>query len=312
MISFYSLRFFRLLIVIFSLPVYGGNITCKAEISDFDFGNIVTGQPLSKQSAYGYVKFSCTNRDIIPLYVGLCLNRTPSSKDLTIDSLSDKDYSIIFRDRATGLPWSEGNPPIHISRIVNARTDMTEKIPISAEMHIDPITLSAGPVNLRFTLQSPSLSWYASSVPFSDSCTESLPADQISFNVRANITKRCDVIADSLDFGKIIDMSGSKIFSQSTINIKCTNETIYSVSLRSLNGSSTGFMMNNGTNNKIPYALFKDSAKKERWAEGLNAKIDRGTGKWQQHQLYGQVNLSPSDEPSSGDYADTVIISINY
>ncbi|EQC1082454.1 Csu type fimbrial protein [Enterobacter roggenkampii] len=313
MIPVYPLVFTGFLVCIISFPSFGENVDCKAEVSDYDFGNIVTGQALSKQSVGGHVKFSCINRDSVPLYVSLCLNGPPPSSGSREENLlQEKGHSIFFRNRTTGQPWDIENAPIRVSRVINANTEITETIPVSAEMVIDSLSATAGRLGIRFTLQSPSFSWYVSPVPHGDSCPVSRHADPITFSVRANVPKRCDVSADSLDFGRIVDFSGEKVLSQSKINIKCTNETSYSISLRSLNAGSTPFMMKNSANNKLTYTLYKDAARNDIWAAGANMKYDRGTGKWQQHPVYGLVNVSSSANPASGDYTDTVVISLSY
>ncbi|BEU80968.1 hypothetical protein EAG21025_42810 (plasmid) [Enterobacter asburiae] len=295
-----------------SIPSYGGDVTCKAEVSNFDFGNIITGQTLSKQSVSGHVKLSCINRDSAPQYVNMCVNGPAPSWIVKGESSQEKGYSILFRDRTTGLPWGIDNSPVRVSRVIHAYKEITETIPVSAEMIIDPFSVKTGLLDLIFTLKSPSFSWYASSIKYGDSCPAPRLAEEISFSVRANIPKRCDVTADSLDFGKIVVFSSTSILSQSMINIKCTNETNYSVSLRSLNAGNTEFIMKNSANNKLTYTLYKDAARTDVWAAGGNEKIDRGTGKWQKHSVYGLVNILPSDSPASGDYTDTVIISVGY
>lgn len=310
--SFHSFYFIGFLTIILALPAYGDDMVCKAEVSDFDFGNIVTGNTQLKHSANGQIKLSCSNRDTVPLYVSICLNGPQVPGALNESPLTGMGYSILFRDRNTGLPWDGDNSPVRILRTLKPRTAMTETIPLSAEIIFDPLNTTSGLLDHRLTLQSPSLSWYASAVPYGDSCLAPRPSDPISFSIRANIPKRCDVTADNIDFGRIIDMSASSVFSQSSINIRCTNEVIYSVALRSLNGSGTPFIMENAANVKIPYTLHKDPARTDIWAEGINAKKDRGTGKWQQHTVYGQIKRSPLATLASGDYTDTVIISLHY
>ncbi|EPL4527028.1 Csu type fimbrial protein [Enterobacter asburiae] len=313
MILFYPILFTGLLVCLISFPSFGENVNCKAEVSDYDFGNIVTGQSVSKQSVAGHVKFSCINRDSVPQYVSLCLNGPlPPSGSRAGNLSQEKGYSILFRNRTTGLPWGIENAPIRVTRVINANTEINETIPVSAEMVIDPLSATVGMLDTIFTLQSPSFSWYASPVPFGDNCPAYRDEHPISFSVRANVPKRCDVSADSLDFGRIVDFSGAEVLSQSKINIKCTNETNYSIALRSLNAGSTPFMMKNSANNKLTYTLYKDAARNDVWASGANMKYDRGTGKWQQHPVYGQVNVSSSATPASGDYTDTVVISLSY
>lgn len=136
-----------------------------------------------------------------------------------------------------------------------------------------------------------------------------------SFNVRVTIATTCQVdSATDLDFGTAGVLTAN-IDQVSTITVRCTNTTPYSIALdKGVNGSSvtTRQMKGGPANELINYSLFSNPGRTTNWGETVSTDTVAGTGNGmgQAYTVYGRIPAQTTPQP--GTYTDTINITINY
>jgi spore coat protein U-like protein len=136
-----------------------------------------------------------------------------------------------------------------------------------------------------------------------------------SFNVRVTIATTCQVdSATDLDFGTA-GVLNANIDQTSTITVRCTNTTPYTIALdKGVNGSSvsTRQMKGGPTNELINYSLYSNPGRTTNWGEtvGVDTVAGTGNGTGQAFTVYGRI--PPQTTPTPGTYTDTINITINY
>lgn len=140
-----------------------------------------------------------------------------------------------------------------------------------------------------------------------------------SFQVQATVVSACTVSGSLLNFGGSIDplVSSVPIDASSTLTVRCTNTTPYSVALDAglhAGGGAVfgGRSMSNGAQT-IGYQLYLDSGRATVWGNGTAGSspvAGTGTGSNQSLTIYGRLPSLTGAVP--GNYSDTVTITISY
>jgi spore coat protein U-like protein len=119
--------------------------------------------------------------------------------------------------------------------------------------------------------------------------------------------------AATLGFGSQTSIS-SNLDVSSAIGVVCTSATPYTIGLNAGAGSGATVasrLLTNGSAT-IPYAIYQDSGRTQVW--GVTAGVDTqsgvGTGLVQSYTAYGRV--APVSNPTTGDYTDTVSVTVSY
>jgi spore coat protein U-like protein len=138
--------------------------------------------------------------------------------------------------------------------------------------------------------------------------TQSSP---VSFSVQAGVKKNCLVSTEPVSFGEHGNLL-SNIDATGMISVTCTPATNYSIKLNGGNAATApaARKMTMGAR-EITYGLYRDVARDEPWGdtEGTS-KSDAGDGSSQPHVVYGRVPPQPT--PKAGNYADVVVVAIDY
>lgn len=136
-----------------------------------------------------------------------------------------------------------------------------------------------------------------------------------NFNVTLTVQKACTVTASDMVFGTHDFTEAANIDNTSTISVKCTKGTSYSVALnKGTNGASeTARVMKGATTaDTVAYALYNDSGRTVNWGTTAGALTGQtGTGSAQSLTVYGRVapaalNVTPDN------YSDVVAVSVTY
>ena len=137
--------------------------------------------------------------------------------------------------------------------------------------------------------------------------------------VSVNVINSCTVAATPMAFGSPTAIGGANVDSTSTISLVCTNGAAYDVALDNGLNSAVGqrYMSNGATTPvKIPYNIFKDSARSSAWGStsGTGGNTSSGVA-----GVSGAVTLTaygriPSTATSvgAGAYLDTVTVTVTF
>lgn len=135
--------------------------------------------------------------------------------------------------------------------------------------------------------------------------------------VSVDIINSCTVAATPMSFGAPAAIGSANIDSTSTISLVCTNGATYDVSLdNGLNATSGQRYMSNGaaTPVKIPYNLYRDSARSSVWGTttGTNTVTGTtGTSGLVSMTAYGRIPASATSV-GAGAYLDTVTVTVTF
>jgi spore coat protein U-like protein len=131
--------------------------------------------------------------------------------------------------------------------------------------------------------------------------------------VTATVPTTCHINAATLNFGTV-GLIGTNVDALSTIGVQCTNALPYTVAL---DGGQTGATdptqrkMSKGSE-QITYGLYRDAARSLPWGSttGTNTVSGAGNAAVQNLTVYGRMPAQST--PSSGLYADTVVVVVSY
>ncbi len=141
-----------------------------------------------------------------------------------------------------------------------------------------------------------------------------------TFQVSATVQATCSATANPLNFNTYVPGNGN-VTANTTINVKCTNGTAYTVALNggSTSGGTIGQrLMANGTNT-LQYNLYTNATWTTLFGDGTTSgsKTDGGTGAGtatvQSYTVYGQLPDNTTNQAAiPGTYADTIQVTIAY
>jgi spore coat protein U-like protein len=138
-----------------------------------------------------------------------------------------------------------------------------------------------------------------------------------TFQVMANVLENCTITAGDLDFGPLtIDTNAT---AQSTITVRCTNGTDYTVNLSA--GGSGNVLdreMSGAGAISVHYNLFTDANHLGIWGDGLGGTTNgggmgAGMANAQALTVYGQLLAAANaGQVEAGAYSDTITATIVY
>lgn len=135
-----------------------------------------------------------------------------------------------------------------------------------------------------------------------------------NFGVTIQIIADCAVAPSAtLSFG----MQGVLIADVTTttaVNVTCTADLPFQIGLdggTTAGGTTTTRLMTNGTDT-VTYQLFQDAARTVNWGNtlGTDTLASTGTGSTQTFPVYGVV--PPQTTPPSGNYSDTIGVTVTF
>ncbi|PNS09557.1 Csu type fimbrial protein [Solilutibacter silvestris] len=138
-----------------------------------------------------------------------------------------------------------------------------------------------------------------------------------TFNVTLTVQKACNVSATDMVFGTHDFTEVPNIDNTSTITVKCTKNTAYTVALGA--GTTTGNTdtarkmagLTGGNTDTVTYALYNDSGRTANWGTAAGTVAGTGNNGNQLLTVYGRVlpgalNVTPDN------YKDVVTVSVAY
>lgn len=135
-----------------------------------------------------------------------------------------------------------------------------------------------------------------------------------AFDVTANVTSACSVVAGDLNFGTY---TGSQLDGSSDVNVTCTLLTPYTVKLDTgLSGDYAQRYMDGDTNTSqhLNYNLYTDITRATTWGDGTGGTgtaTGLGLGVTAlTHTVYGRIPASENVQPDT--YRDTITATVEY
>jgi len=152
-------------------------------------------------------------------------------------------------------------------------------------------------------------------------CTGTMPiVSRFEFSVNATVDPDCTVSASPLAFGTAgVTLSATAVDATSTISATCTLELPYSLSLNAGTGAGATVaqrkLTRTGGNETLTYGLYSDAARSRPWGDGsagTSTVTSTGGGVTvvRTHTVYGRLPAQAT--PPSGEYSDTVTVTITY
>jgi spore coat protein U-like protein len=165
------------------------------------------------------------------------------------------------------------------------------------------------------TAQPPALCTTASGVSGHKTADSAFP-----FTVSANVLPQCSAyVTTDMDFGSNAGAITANLDRTSTIGLTCINRTAYSIGLgngQNAQGTTRRMRFTAPDNSVyyIPYELYRDPARSQRWGTTVNTDTQAGTGNGAAQTLtvYGRAPPTTGAVPAQGSYSDVITVTITY
>ncbi|WP_455923445.1 Csu type fimbrial protein [Pseudomonas putida] len=136
-----------------------------------------------------------------------------------------------------------------------------------------------------------------------------------NMSVSATVVATCSVSAGSLAFGSY---SGTAVTASADLSVTCTNDAPYTIAMDAGTGtdattSARLLTSSSDSTSTLSYGLYQDSSYATSWGNttGTDTLAGTGTGAAQTIGVYGKIAASQLSA-STGSYADTVVVTVNY
>lgn len=142
-----------------------------------------------------------------------------------------------------------------------------------------------------------------------------------TFQVTATVVKSCSIdSASTLAFGNYNPISSTPLDQTSSIVVRCTNGTPYTLALNggtTTGGTIAGRLMTTGAVNTLSYQLYTNSGRTTVWGDGtLGSSTVTGTGTGvlvaneQTLTVYGRIPINQTS--AIGTYSDTITATLTF
>lgn len=332
-----------LLLLAWPRPAHA-DTTCTAAATAMAFGNIGNNAASATPSTMG-ITLTCTTSGLTLLAdvrVRLCVGIGSGSASTTVlpqrrmtspggDGLAFQLYT----DAARQVPWGllqGGSPPAQDVQLSysapllggsgTGTTTVYGVVPANQTLAAGSYSsaFNAGNVTLTYaynevTIGTPSMpaSCTAAAATNRKSATNSFP-----FSATATVLPQCgSYLVTDMEFGTVTGRIAAPIDQTAQLTLTCVRRTAFTISLdNGLYAVGGTRRMRHATNTSafIPYELYRDSARQQRWGNTLTSDVVAGvgTGVAQQVSIYGRAPASSSALPVAGNYADRITVTITY
>lgn len=135
-----------------------------------------------------------------------------------------------------------------------------------------------------------------------------------TFSISTTVIKACAISATPLSFGTYDPTAVAADDATSTIDVKCTNGTLYNVGLNA--GGSAGASVTSrkmsGGGKTLDYSLYQDTARATNWGNTVGSDAVSGTAGVAATSLTVYGRIPAGQNVPVGSFADTVTATIAY
>lgn len=318
-------------VVAASTGVSQAAMTCTASIANVNFGPIDV-LANTAFSTFSGVSISCSGGAANTTY-RFCGNASKGPDYVTGQRRMSSGANLLnfglYVDSGRTVPYGNYADPIFGGGYqFDLTTDGSGAIVVNGAMFAgipaNQTTAVPGSYSEQFTTSATNMLQYGA-LSSAGSCPIGPSSYQTSFTVNATVSAKCTVTAGTLAFGSTPGQITSRVDASGTVTAKCTNTTPYSVGLSSgTNASGAQRRMRLGaTSSYVNYDLYTDSGRTNAWSAstsitsatscsgGANTCVlGTGTGGNQTITIYGSLPVQSA--PATGDYSDTVLVTVTY
>ncbi len=135
------------------------------------------------------------------------------------------------------------------------------------------------------------------------------------FTVSASVPHACTLTpkpVPDLAFGAVAGLIGANVDRTTAIGLVCTGRTAWQIGLgNGLNASGNVRRMRSAGGQFVPYELYRDSGRSQRWGNTLGSDTLAGTGTGTTQSLTVHGRVAPQTA-TPGSYSDTVVVTVTY
>lgn len=325
-------------------PAAQADTTCTAAATTMAFGNISNTAAAATPSTMG-ITITCSTSGLTVLAdvrVRLCVGIGSGSASTAVLPLrrmlnpsGDALAFQLYTDAARQVPWGllqGGSPPAQDVQLgyaapllggsATATTTVYGSVPANQILASGSYSsaFNAGNVTLTYAYNevlvgTPTMpaSCSAAAATNRKSATNSFP-----FSATATVLPQCgSYLVTDMEFGTVTGRIAAPIDQTAQLTLTCARRTAFNVALdNGLHALGSTRRMRHATNATafIPYELYRDSARQQRWGSTLNSDVVAGTGTGvaQQVSIYGRTPAGSGALPVAGNYADRITVTITY
>ena len=284
---------------------------CNATISSINFGAISVRAGAVNQTS-GVVTITCTG--LLGVAVGVCIKLgsgsggggSSNSPRYLANATGDRlNYEL--RPNGNGAINGTWNQQYYLSIISVGTVSWT--VPIFASITSNTVAVDTGSYASTFSgVSDASISYGVASCAILGS-ENPIP----DFSVSADVVPSCELDVTALNFGNLNTQVLAPVDQNATVNVRCTDNTDYSVTLSQGSGGGTGptdRRMKNGSY-ELRYGLYQNAARSAPWGGTASNDVEStGIGSNQAFTIYGRI---PSGQSAYfGTYSDSVVVTVNY
>ncbi len=293
--------------------------TCSVDVDALNFGSVDTLSG-NTADATAEVSISCTAVSTGVTAVTLCGNLgegsggTTSGGTRTMASGANTLAYQLYSDSGRGARWgSYDNTALGQPRTIRlTASDGTANGSVTLYGALPAGQASAATGTYLSSFSNADVRFYYEEGTTLD-CTAPTAATlaQASFTAQATVAANCLITVEDIDFG-VQGLIDTEVTATGGVDVTCTPNSSYSIAMDGgLSGATDPEkrLMRSG-NNTITYGLYANSAHTLPWgATGNRLVTGTGAGAVQSIDVFGRV---PPQSAASGQYSDTVVVTITY
>lgn len=298
-----------LLLACVVMPPRAAQAACSASVSNINFGSISVRSGATNRTS-GTITVEC--RGELLDVVGVCL--TFGAGQGGASSGNNPRYmrgvngeTLSYQLRPSGYGAGFGVLEQIYVPVVTLLGSGSAQVPIYADITSRSVSVGSGSysstfsgsadISMRYGLVACDLPGKAATVP--------------PFTVSADVVPSCELVVSPMAFGIISSSIQQPKDASSSITVRCTSDTNYTVSLGSgQSGDTANRILRNGTET-LSYGLYRDAGRSAPWGDTAGTRAaGTGTGTDNVFTVYGRI---PAGQNAYvGVYTDNVVVTVNY
>lgn len=301
--------------------------SCNYNASSVNFG-LIGGSPPSLTDTTGNIAISCTAtpgttvRVCLSIAAGTASGSTVAVRRLQLGNTTTTIDFNLYQDSARSIIWGSraSTPtyypltvdiPIPGSGLASANAPVYARIssgqPAKASgTYTNTFSGGSAGAEARLTLLSSGLT--CGSLPQS-------PRTRFGFTASVAIGAACSLTANSLTFGVVLGLGVQRDATGSLV-VACSLNTPYTIAMNggatSNNISARKMNLGGVGSGVISYQLYRDSARSLVWGDGTTGTVASGTGNGSSQSLPVYARVFNQATPVTGDYEDTILVTLTY
>ncbi len=307
--------------------------TCTASMTDVQFGSV---DPFDGNvDIQATISYSCTITSLLSsskvrmcFSIGSGLQGDSNMAPRQMLSGANVLYFQLYKDSGRNQIWGtrsdaygSTNADMQLGALIGSTTDSGE-LTVYGRVPAAQTTLVPGVYINSFSGAHTELAYQYNEfllglLPFPDSCVSGGTGGgtgTFPFTASATVNAACNPTfsVQNIDFGTQ-GLLTAAIETTATLSPQCTNTTPYQVGLNNgLHASGNTRRMQSSGGQYVTYELYRDAGRSQRWGNTQSVDTLGGTGAGDAQNVTIYSRVASQNTPPSGDYSDTVTVTIYY